>query len=154
MKRLVVVIMVAGVLAVSIGNAEARRKRRPKTPYVRVFEGHYDNPAIGIGGVVTYGGAGGYVTNLSLANEKFLNVEIIDDAGMDAYFGVGQQDTNGDGIGEIVAGGCGKLAAPIEIVPGYTYSVTVTMGPGTEAPTCPGVATAGTIKMTFTEESK
>ena len=152
MKRFIVLIAILGLIVGSVTTAEAaKKKKKNKKPYSRVFEATYANPAPGIGGVVTIGGQGGTADSPALANERFLSIEIIDDAGQPVYWGLSHQDEGGDGAGDIVAGGCGKTDTPLEIIPGYSYTITVTTGPGASAPTCPGVATAGTIKLTFTE---
>ena len=153
MKRILVLIMVVGLVAGSVATAEAaKKKKKKKAPatYSRTFEGTYDAPALGIGGIVTWGITGGTVESSTLENENFISVEVVDGTGTDVYFGISQEDTNGDGIGEIIAGGCGKTEAPIAITAGLTHAVTVTMGPGAEDMSCAGVATSGTIKMTFT----
>ena len=149
MKRFVVLVAILGLLVGSVSTAEAAKKKKKK-PYSRVFEATYANPAPGIGGVVTISGQGGTADSPALANERFLSIDIVDDAGQPVYWGLSHQDENGDGAGDIVTGGCGKTDTPLEIIPGYSYTVTVTTGPGAEAPTCPGVATSGTIKLTFT----
>ena len=154
MKRAIVLCLILGLVFGSIATAEAGKKKKKKkksAPYVRVVEGTYDRPAPGIGGVVTVSGQGGTLDAPSAANERFLSIEIVDDAGQPVYWGLSHQDENGDGAGDIVTGGCGSTETPLEIVPGYSYTITVTTGPGAEAPTCPGVATSGTIKAIFTE---
>ena len=150
MKKTLIIALVLGLLAGSmVATADAKKKK--KKPYSRVVEGSYTQPAPGIGGVVTLNGQGGTIDAPTLENEMFLNIEITDDSGQPVYWGLSHQDENGDGAGDIVTGGCGNTETPLEIVPGYSYTITITAGPGAEAPTCPGVATAGTVKLTFTE---
>lgn len=145
MKRILVLVMVLGLVFGSIATADAKKKKKKsKKPYVRVVEGTYDNPAPGVGGIVTLNGAGGTFDVPTAGNEYYMSVEVIDDSGQQTYFGIAEENT-------IVAGGCGKTETPMEITPGAAYNITVTMGPGLNAPTCPGVATTGTIKVTLTE---
>ena len=143
MKRLMVTFLVLGLVFASVATAEAAKKKKPKKPYVRVVEGTYDNPAPGIGGIVTLNGAGGTLDVPTGAKEYYMSVEVIDGSGQNTYFGIAEG-------GSIVAGGCGKTAEPMSITPGGAYNITVTMGPGLEAPDCVGVATTGTIKVTLT----
>ena len=143
MKRFLVLFLVLGLLMGSIATAEAKKKK-PKKPYVRIVEGTYDNPAPGVGGVVTLNGAGGTLEVPTAVNEAYMSVEITDASGQATYFGIAAE-------GSIIAGGCGKTEAPLAITPGMAHNITVTMGPGLEDPTCAGVATTGTIKVTLTE---
>lgn len=144
MKRILVLMMIMGLIFGSVATADAKKKKKKKAaPYVRVVEGTYDNPAPGIGGVVTLNGAGGTMEVPTGANELFMNVEITDDSGQPAYFGIAEG-------GSIIAGFCGSTPEPMSITPGSAYNITVTMGPGLEDPTCAGVATTGTIKATLT----
>ena len=142
MKRIMVLMLVTGLVFGSIATAEAGKKK--KKPYVRVVEGTYDNPAPGIGGIVTLNGAGGTLEVATAANESFMSVEITDDSGQDAYFGIAADGT-------IIGGGCGKTEEPFQITGGVAHNITVTIGPGFEDPTCAGIATSGTIKVTLTE---
>lgn len=145
MKRILILMMVMGLVFGSIAVADAKKKKKKASaPYVRVLEGTYDNPAPGIGGVVTLNGAGGTMEVPTASNESYMSVEIIDDSGQNAYFGIAADGT-------IIGGGCGKTEAPFAITPGVAHNITVTMGPGLEAPSCVGIATSGTIKVTLTE---
>jgi len=147
MKRTLILVLVFGLVFGAFATAEAAKKKKKKRapkPHVRVVEGTYDNPAPGIGGIVTLNGAGGTLDVPTGANEYYMSIEIIDDSGQQTYFGIAEENT-------IIAGGCGKTETPMEITPGAAYNITVTMGPGAEAPTCPGFATTGTIKVTLSQ---
>ena len=144
MKRFLIMFMVLGLVAGSIATAEAGKKKKKKAPYVRVVEGTYANPAPGIGGVVTLNGAGGTLDVPTAANEYYMSVEITDDSGQATYFSIAEDST-------FAGGGCTKTETPFQINPGGAYSITVTIGPGLDDPTCAGVATSGTIKVTLTE---
>ncbi|MDQ3964560.1 MAG: hypothetical protein M3277_11725 [Actinomycetota bacterium] len=145
MKRLIAASLVLGLMFGAVATAEAAKKKKKKPAPVRierVVEGTYDNPAPGVGGVVTLNGAGGTFDAPSGPGEYYMSVEIIDDSGQQTYFGIAADST-------IIGGGCGKTETPFEITPGVAYNITVTMGPGLKAPSCAGVATTGTIKVTF-----
>lgn len=144
MKRFLIMFMVLGLVAGSIATAEAGKKKKKKAPYVRVVEGTYANPAPGIGGVGTLSGAGGTLDVPTAANEYYMSVEVTDDSGQDTYFSIGADAT-------FAGGGCTKTESPFPITPGTAYSIIVTIGPGLDDPTCAGVATSGTIKVTLTE---
>ena len=146
MKRILILMLVMGLVFGAVATADAKKKRKKKAPapYSRVVEGTYENPAPGIGGVVTLNGAGGTLEIPTAANELFMSVEIIDDSGQNAYFGIAADGT-------IIGGGCGKTEEPFAISGGVAHNITVTMGPGLEAPDCVGIATSGTIKVTLTE---
>lgn len=150
MKKTLSIVLLGALVAASFTAAPAQAKKK-KAPHVRVVEGTYDQPAPGIGGVLTFSGAGGTIEVATLANENFIQVEVTDGVGPETYFGLSQEDTDGDGFGEIIYGGCTKTAEPVPITGGLTHTITITTGPGAEAPTCPGIATSGTIKVTLTE---
>lgn len=154
MRKAISVVLALGLLVGGfVGSAEAgkKKKKAPPPPHVRVVEGTYDNPAPGIGGILTLNGAGGTVQAPTLENENFVSIEVVDTSGTDVYFGLSQEDTDGDGQGEIIAGGCGKLEN-FPITAGLTHTVTVTVGPGSEDPSCVGgVASSGKVTLTLTE---
>lgn len=150
MKRSLSVMLVLGLVfaAFAAAPAQAQKKKKKAPPAPRVIEATYENPAPGIGGVLTVTGAGGTLDVPTLSGENFITVEVTDDVGPAVYFGIAQEDTDGDGIGEIIYGGCSKTPEPLPITGGLTHTITVTTGPGAEDPACPGVATSGTIKVT------
>jgi hypothetical protein len=144
--------LLAGAMAMPAEAAKKKKnKKKKKAAYVRVIEGTYDNPAPGIGGVVTFTAFGGTIAFPTLPNEAYVSVEVKDAVGPQTYFGLAQEDTDGDGFGEIIAGGCTKTEEPLPITGGLEHTVTITTGPGAEAPDCPGIATTGTVKITLTE---
>lgn len=143
-----VVLMIALVLGAFVA-APADAKKKKKAPAPRVVEGTYDQPAPGIGGIVTLSGGGGTLDVPTLASEKFITVEVTDDVGPAVYFGIAQEDTDGNGFGEIIYGGCSSTPEPLPITGGLLHTITITTGPGAEDPACPGVATSGTIKVTL-----
>ncbi len=151
MKRTISIVLLGLLVAGAFATVPAQAKKKKKS-HVRVVKGTYDAPALGIGGILTWGVTGGTVEVPTLANENFIQVEVDDDVGTETYFGLSQEDTNGDGIGEIIAGGCTKTPEPLPITAGLTHTITITTGPGSEAPTCPGIATSGTVKVTLSEK--
>lgn len=151
MKKTLVIGLILGLVFASFGSTAAvakKKKKKPAAPTSRVVEGTYENPAPGIGGVVTLSGAGGTLEVATLPGENYISVEIKDAVGPATYFGLAQEDTDGDGFGEIIYGGCTKTPEPLQIQGGLTHTITVTTGPGAEDPACPGIATSGTIKVT------
>lgn len=142
MKRLIAVSLVLGLMFGAVATAEAGKKKKKPVRIERVVEGTYDNPAPGIGGVVYFNNLGGQLDAPSGPNEFYMSIEIVDDSGQPTYFNISADGT-------IIGGGCGKTETPIESTPGLAYKISVTMGPGLEAPDCMGVATSGTIKVTF-----
>ena len=157
-KTLSVLVMMALVLGAFVaGPADAKKKKKKKkdkAPVVRVVEGTYDRPAPGIGGVLTFSGQGGSIEVPTTFEENFVTIEVVDDVGPDVYFGLSQEDTDGDGIGEIIYGGCSKTAEPLPITGGLLHTITVTTGPGAEAPDCAGFATSGTIKVSLSSSAE
>lgn len=153
MKRTLSTVLILGLVSAALVAAPAEaKKKKKKAPSSRVVEGTYENPAPGIGGVLTFSGAGGSIEVPTLSNENFITVEVTDDVGPDVYFGISQEDTDGNGIGEIIYGGCSKTEEPLPITGGLTHTITVTTGPGWEDPACPGVATSGKIKVTLSSK--
>ena len=151
MKKTISIVLLGILVAGAFAAVPAQAKKKKK-PHVRVVEGSYDQPAPGIGGVVTFSGQGGTIEIPTLAKENFIQIEVTDDVGTETYFGLAQEDTDGDGFGEIIYGGCTKTVEPLPITAGLLHTVTITTGPGLSDPTCPGIATSGTVKVTLTEK--
>jgi len=153
MKKALIIALVLGLVAGALaGPATAKKKKKKAKP--RVVEGTYDQPAIGIGGVVSSSANGGAIEVPLLPKEKYVSVEITDDSGTDVYASLSQDTDTSTPSWEIFAGICGATDAPIEVTPGIPVRITVTAGPGSEHPSCAGVATAGTIKATVSTKPK
>lgn len=147
MRRIIVALLVLGLVGGSLAIPAGAKKVKKKT---RVVEATYDNPAIGIGGVLSSGSAGGSVEIPLAAGESFISIEITDDSGSPVYASLSQDTDTSTPQWEIFAGICGSTDAPIEVTPSVTVRVTVTAGPGREHPDCvPGLATAGTVKASL-----
>lgn len=148
MKKVIVTSIVAALVAGAlVAPAEAAKKKKPKA---RVAEGTYDNPAIGIPGVVGSAAAGGAYEFATLTNENFILVEIEDAGGGSPTFTMSQDTDPSTPTYEIFGTWCGTTEEPVAITPGLPLRVSVYTMPGPDQPTCTGPATSGTIKATFT----
>ncbi len=147
MKRAFACLMAIGLLGGALAApADAAKKKTKKTE--RKAEGTYDNPAIGVPGVVGSGAAGGSYEFGTTATESYIDVEIVDDAGADVTFTMSQNSDDSDPQYEIIGTWCGS-AADVAIVPALPVRVSVYAGPGVGQFTCTGPATSGTIKATL-----
>lgn len=151
MKKLIVTSVVAALVAGAlVGPAEAGKKKK-KPPAPRVAEAGYDNPAVGIPGVIGSPAAGGAFEFPTMTTENNVEVEIADDAGGSVTFTMSQDsDSNNPGY-EIMGTWCGATEEPVQIAPGLPLRVSVYTVPGPDQPACTGPATSGTIKATFTQ---
>jgi hypothetical protein len=142
MKRLLILALVVGLVAGALTAAEAAKKKKKKT---RTAESTYEAPAIGSGGGVCLGATNSCGNIATGPDERFVEIEIIDEAGFDVYATVGQ-DLDGDSLTDSSTEICGKSKEPIPIEPG----VALTIFPwAVGQPDCPGVATTGTVKATL-----
>jgi hypothetical protein len=140
-----VISLIAGPLLVP---AEARKRRR----IVQRVKAEYQTPALGhsdavIGCLVITDGLG-CVDLIPRAGMKYLKLRIKDQSGTSTYAAL-SQDLDGDGLGDVdLPNVCGRNAKPIKIRPGYSVTVFINGGPGSDPP-CPGVGTSGTVQATF-----
>lgn len=149
MKKLIVTGVVAALVAGAlVAPAAAGKKKKPPAP--RVAEATYENPAIGIPGVVGSPAAGGAFEFPTMTTENFISVEIADDGGAAVTFTMSQDSDPSDSQYEIMGTWCGATEEPVGIVPGLPVRVSVYTMPGPDQPTCTGPATSGTITATFT----
>ena len=148
MRKLVVTGLVAALaVGALIAPAEAGKKKKK----ARVAEGTYDNPAVGVPGVIGTSNAGGAYEFGTIAGENFISVEVDDDAGGTPTITF-SQDTDTSNTGwEIFATACGATEEPLPIEGGLPVRVSVYATPGRGAETCTGPATNGTITATFTK---
>jgi hypothetical protein len=147
MKKLIVTSVVAALVAGAMVVPAEAGKKKPKP---RVAEASYENPAIGIPGVVGSPAAGGAYEFPTLTTENTVSVEITDDAGGAVTFTMSQDsDPNNTGY-EIMGTWCGATEEPVVISPGLPLRVSIYTMPGPDQPSCTGPATSGAIKATFT----
>lgn len=153
MRRIVALTMILGLILGAVATAEAGKKRKPKrtTRVMREVEVTYDGPAVGVGaaGVGACFVALNSCGNVAIGpDDRFMEVEVTDASGTAVQLDLGQ-DTDEATVGTEVDLGtiCGASNEPIAIqAPG----VPITTFPWAfGSPDCPGVATTGTIKFTF-----
>lgn len=150
MKRLLASCLSVGLLAGAlVVPAEAKKKPRKPKRVERVAEGSYDNPAIGIPGVVGTSSAGGAVEFGLSTGEAFIDVEITDGSGQPVMATMSQNSDPSDSSWEIFATFCGKTDGPVEVVPALAVRVSVYTIAGPSHPSCIGPASSGKIKATL-----
>ena len=146
MRKIVMVVLSAALVlgAFGVPAADAAKKKARKASAT------YDLPAIGIGGLgICSPGTIGCVGFGTAANERKVEVEIVDSAGTPVFASV-TQDLNGDQQADTSVDICGASDGPIAIEPGFEVTVFIWEGPGA-SPVCPGFASSGTINMTFSK---
>lgn len=144
MRKLLVAAVAVGLVAGSLGTAEAGKKKAPKK-VTRDAEAAYTAPARfywaptgdNIGGVKFATGMG----------ETYVSVTIEDDAGMDVAGALGQ-DPEGDGTVS-TTDFCTSTKQPVPITPGLEVTVFVYAGPCTAPQPAPAFATQGKVVATF-----
>ena len=151
MRKLIVLLAVAALAAASVAGspADAKKKKKKKKVVIRTAEAAYDSPAIGareVTGVCS--GSNGCATFPVGANERSLVLEVTDQLGQPVALTVGQDTDTSNATTEVVAKTCGGKTEPIAIEPGVEVMVWMWVAPGVTPP-CPGVATTGTVKATF-----
>ena len=139
---LVGLILVAGALAAPGAEAKKRKKRTVETTYTE--------PALGTAGVgVCFQGASCVFVE-PMPGERRVSVKVVDELGLPVYASI-IQDTSGDGnylaTDDRTVHICGSTTKPLKIEPS-TVTVWVWQGPGA-VPPCPGFASSGTVKTTF-----
>jgi hypothetical protein len=151
MRKMIVVAVVIGLLAGAVvAPAEAKKKKVKKNAkIVRVVEGGYDNPAIGVPGVVGTSTLGGAVEFPVYPTESYISVAITDDGGQPVTATLSQNTDTSDDSWEIFATICGKTEQPLVVAPGVTVRISVYTMPGPDQPNCTGPASSGTIEATF-----
>lgn len=150
MKRAIILALVLGLLAGALSAPAVAKKKKKKTTKVeRTAEGTYENPAIGVGGVVSSGAAGGSMEFPLMPGETYLSLDIKDGSGTAVYASLSQNTDPATPSWEIFAGICGKTTEPIAVAPDLPVRVTITAGPGRDVPTCAGVPTSGKVTATL-----
>lgn len=145
MKKIVVTALTAALVAGAlVVPAEAGKKKKP-----RVAEGAYENPAVGVPGLVGTSSAGGAVEFGTLPTEGTISVTVDDDGGGSPFLTFSQDTDTSDAGWEIFATACGGTDEPLPITGGLPVRVSVYTTPGPDDPTCTGPATSGTINASF-----
>ncbi len=146
MRKVITVALSAVLVLGAFGApADAGKKKKAKP---RKASATYDGPAIGaMGAGVCFPGTLGCFGFGSAANEKAVDVEVVDSLGTPVLASV-TQDLDGDGFADTGVDICGKSEEPIPIEAGYEVTVFIWEGPSV-SPVCPSVATNGTINVTF-----
>jgi hypothetical protein len=159
-KKLISVALMVGLIAASmVMPAEAGKKKKKgkkkAAKIERVVELTYSSPGIG---VTAAGRGGGYPVNFpesteipTLAQEKYIKIEVEDSSGQAVAGFISQGDLDGNGVNDDGYGTfCGAHPEPIELAsPGapivgvYAYNGTCEDG------TTPSVMTSGTVKITL-----
>lgn len=150
MRNMLAVLLGATLVVGVLGASGADAGKRKKKPRQRTVEVPYSQPAVGTAGIGVCFQGSSCVFVEPLPGERSVSVEISDELGLPVYASV-IQDTSGDGnylaTDDATTHICGETAEPIEIEP-QTVTVWVWPGPGAPPP-CPGVASSGTVKLTF-----
>lgn len=150
MKKLVVLVAIAGLLMASLAvPAEAKKKKKKAGPtkMERVVEFEYVCPCVGLYqfGSATDGtnlGGGPFQPQVG---EVYLTATATDATGMPVPVEV-DQDIDGDGFNDLVGSFCGETASPLAITEGLEIRIFV--GGATYCPT-PSALAGGTITFTL-----
>ncbi|MDQ3984889.1 MAG: hypothetical protein M3280_00075 [Actinomycetota bacterium] len=145
---LLVCMLTAGMVAAP--SADARKPEKPKR-VVRHVEARYDSPAVGAqgqGGGVCVDQTGsdpveglGCVAFMARPTEYFIEVQVVDTLGLPVPAWV-QTETDHVRV-------CGGTAKPIRVEPGTENVVWVFAAWSGIGPPCPGTATRGVIRASF-----
>jgi len=150
--RIPVVMLLIGVVVAGVAGsqvADAKTSGRTATA-------SYTSPAVGAFGQ----GFGqcdgengvGCVLFFTRSTERHASVSITDMSGQPVYATVVQSKTNPGGYGMVQGNQrgafCGKTKKPVTIAGGERVAIYLYEGPGPNG--CPGVASQGTVKATFT----
>ncbi len=149
MKRAWTILLVLGLLGAAMAvPAEAKKKAKKAT--VRVVEGAYSQPAIGVGGIGGGCPAGACPTFATTTTETYALIFIEDDVSPSGYVSF-DYDTDGDGFQNPGSGPtvCGSTPAPVAVEPATAY----TAWPWAVGAGCQGSASvSGTIKMLLSSD--
>jgi hypothetical protein len=141
MRRSIVLMLILGLIFGAMLPAQAGKKKTRKATaeyFAPAYFSYSPDGEHNIGGVNFPSGSG----------ERFVSIEIADNAGMDVSAAVGQ-DPEGDGT-VTATSFCTSTPEPVPIEPGLEVTVFVFVGPCT-APLAPAFATQGTVTATFSK---
>lgn len=152
MRKTITALLAVGLITGAF-MAPAADAKKKKKPYKRVATHDYAVPALGVGGV---GGSCPNATDScahfpTSPKDKYIQVTIEDNSGMDIYGTVSHPDQNGDGFVEPLGNFCGK-SGKIAIQPGAEVVIFPYLTSATPVTGCEGVAAGGTITGTFTSK--
>lgn len=147
MRRLLVMLLGLVLIVGALDAPIAGAKKRPKK---RTVETPYTEPAVGAAGLGVCFQGTSCVFVEPLPGERYVHIEVVDDLGLPVHASV-IQDTSGDGsylaVDDETVHICGKTDKPLKIEPS-TVTVWVWRAPGAPPP-CPGAASSGVVKTTF-----
>lgn len=143
MKRLLVMLMSLGLLAVSLGTAEAGKSRRVERT-VQASYGAYPAPVTGCNSAM---GPFACLIVQTRPAEAFFTATVADAHGQPVYI----EASSG---GHLLAAFCGRTTRPIAITPGATLEFDIGVGRWPSAAPCPAhrVKTTGTIRVTLSHQ--
>jgi hypothetical protein len=152
MRRSLSILVTGALIAGSVAAlpADAAKKKKPKK---RSVTATYDSPAIGAReatGICS--GANGCATFIPGPKERSVVLDIKDALGTPVSITVGQDTDPSTATVEVVARTCGGKTEAIPIQPSTTVTVWLWVAPGVNPP-CPGVASSGSVKATFSTAS-
>ena len=146
MKKTLITLLAVGLLAGALAGSTPADAARRRT--IRKMSANYDGPSIGAFGVgACFPGTLGCFEFPLARGEKYIKVNVKDNAGTPVLFSV-TQDFNGDNQADTGTDYCTTTKKFVRVRPGYSVTIFIWEGPHV-APVCPGVATQGTIKVTF-----
>lgn len=148
MRRVTIFLLAAAILCAGLASDSVAGKPKRKT---RTVEATYLTSALGLGGVEHFCVAEplGCVFIPIEKGEKFVDIEIVDQAGQPIYASVythGYTEPDGLDPHEHV---CGKSDDPLAIDPGLETLAVVVVHATSVTAGCEGIVTAGTVKTTF-----
>jgi hypothetical protein len=161
MKRILVLLMIAGLIAGSVATAEAKKKKKKVSAPVRmeeVVEIAYTGGNIGVATPAATGGSCLVDQTVPFhclnavppfVEASFIKVEVIDSSGQKAGGFLSQGDVDGDTIADGYGDFCGAHPEPVAMnTPGAPVDISLFMGVCSDA-SGPSIVTTGTIKVTF-----
>ena len=146
MKRCLILLMVAGLIAGAAATAEAKKHPERNT---RTVEGTYDSPVLGMYGECAESDGLGCVSFSTRAKERFVTAKVQDAHGLPVFVLIRSTASGPFGEGTETYGTfCGETTEPIAVPAGTHLEFWV--GAAASVYGCqPGFGTSGTIAVTF-----
>ena len=146
MKKLLMTVLAVSLIAGAFAGGTTAEAAKRRT--IRKMSANYDGPSIGaFGAGACFPGTLGCFEFPLARGEKYIKVDVKDNAGTPVLFSV-TQDFNGDDQADTGKDYCTTTKKFVPVRPGYAVTIFIWEGPHV-APVCTGVATQGTIKVTF-----